>query len=40
LPDKILLVEDDKDMCKMIAQTLKKKGYNVAKAYNGEEAIE
>jgi len=39
LPDKILLVEDDKDMCKMIAQTLKKKGYKIVKAYSGEEAV-
>lgn len=36
---KILVVEDDKDMRRMIHSILKEEGYKIDKAYNGRHAI-
>ena len=36
---KILIVDDDKDMCKIISTVLKHEGYKIFKAYDGEQAI-
>ena len=36
---KILVVDDDKDMCHIISSILKEEGYKVDKAYDGEQAI-
>ena len=35
----ILVVDDDKEIVKAIEIYLKKEGYNILKAYNGEEAL-
>ena len=35
----ILVVDDDKEIVKAIEIYLKKEGYNIVKAYNGEEAL-
>ena len=35
----ILVVDDDRDMCRMISSILKEEGYKVDKAYDGEQAI-
>lgn len=37
---RILIVEDEKDLCQMIAKSLKESGYEVDNAYNGNEAME
>jgi len=37
--EKILVVDDEKDMCRMISSILEKEGYNVDKAYDGGQAI-
>ncbi|EFA90103.1 response regulator transcription factor [Peptoniphilus lacrimalis] len=37
---RILIVEDEKDLCQMIAKSLKESGYEVDIAYNGNEAME
>lgn len=37
---RILIVEDEKDLCQMIANSLKESGYEVDIAYNGNEAME
>ncbi len=34
----ILVVDDDKDMCRIISSILKEEGYGVDKAYDGEQA--
>lgn len=39
LQESILLVEDDQSISEMISNHLKKEGYNVFSAYDGEEAI-
>lgn len=39
LNEKILLVEDDKDLSKIIQAFLRKEGYNVVCAYDGNEGI-
>jgi len=36
----ILVVDDEKDICKALSILLTKEGYSVKEAYNGEEAIE
>ena len=36
----ILVVDDEKDICMALKILLSKEGYNVAEAYNGEQAIE
>ena len=36
---KILIVDDDKDMCKIISTVLMQEGYKIFKVYNGEQAI-
>jgi len=36
----ILVVDDEKDICMALKILLTKEGYNVAEAYNGEQAIE
>ncbi len=36
---KILIVDDDRDMCKMIFTILTQEGYKVSKAYDGEQAM-
>jgi DNA-binding NtrC family response regulator len=38
--EKILVVDDDKDMCGMISTILEEEGYRIDKAYNGKQAIE
>ena len=35
----ILVVDDDKEIVKAIEIYLNKEGYNIIKAYNGEEAL-
>ena len=37
---RILIVEDEKDLCQMIAKSLKESGYEVDIAYNGNAAME
>jgi DNA-binding NtrC family response regulator len=37
--DKILVVDDERDTCRMISFILEKEGYKVAKVYDGEQAI-
>ena len=36
---KILVVEDDKDLNRLVTSSLKAKGYEVGSAYNGDEAL-
>ncbi len=36
---KILVVEDDKDMSRIISSILKEEGYKIDRAYDGEQAI-
>ena len=36
---KVLVVEDEQDMCRLIVKTLKKAGYSVDGCFNGEEAL-
>jgi len=36
---RILIVDDDKDLCKIVFDILKKEGYSVKIAYDGESAI-
>ena len=36
----ILVVDDEKDICKALSILLSKEGYAVREAYNGEEALE
>lgn len=38
-PTKILIVDDEKDLVEFIEYNLKKEGYDVFTAYNGDEAI-
>ena len=38
--DKILIVDDEKDLVEMVALALHKKGYEIAQAYNGSQAWE
>ena len=33
--DKVLVVDDERDICRMISNILKEEGYKVDKAYNG-----
>ena len=37
---KILVVDDDQDFSQLLEFDLKKKGYDVARAFNGEEGLE
>jgi len=37
---KILIVDDDKEICETIERVLAEEGYKVFKAYNGKEALE
>ena len=36
---KILIVDDDLDMCQIISDILKEEGYGVHSSYNGEDAL-
>ena len=36
---KILVVDDDKNLCSSIRRNLTKLGYEIIKAYNGKEAL-
>ena len=36
---KILVVDDDLDMCEIISDILKEEGYSVNSSYNGEDAL-
>jgi CheY-like chemotaxis protein len=36
---KILVVDDDLDMCQIISEILKEEGYSVNSSYNGEDAL-
>jgi len=38
--DRILVVDDDKIVCHVLAQRLKREGYSCVSAYNGKEAFE
>lgn len=38
--NKVLIVDDDQDFSQLLAFDLKKKGYNVVSAGNGEEGLE
>ena len=38
--EKILLVDDDQDFSQLLEFDLKKKGYTVVRAFNGEEGLE
>jgi two-component system alkaline phosphatase synthesis response regulator PhoP len=40
MKEKILIVDDEKDIVKMIDYNLKKEGYKTISAYNGEDALE
>jgi DNA-binding NtrC family response regulator len=40
MPSKILVVDDEISVCKMLRLFLEGKGYDVAEAYSGDEAIE
>lgn len=40
MKEKILIVEDDKDILKMVEYNLKKEGYRTAYARDGEDAVE
>lgn len=37
---KVLVVDDDKDMCQVISSILKEEGYSVAIAHDGKAALE
>jgi DNA-binding response OmpR family regulator len=37
---KILVVDDDKDLCNLISDIMKEDGYSVAKAYDADSAID
>jgi len=37
---KILIVDDDKEICEAIERVLAEEGYKVFKAYNGKEALQ
>jgi len=39
LPEKILVVDDERDIVDLISYNLEKEGFSVIKAYNGEEAL-
>jgi len=39
VPGKILVVDDDMGLCKLIAQTLKRQGYECMVAFSGEEGL-
>ncbi|HBM75196.1 MAG TPA: DNA-binding response regulator, partial [Clostridiaceae bacterium] len=38
--NKLLLVDDDRNICELIKMYLEKEGYTCVQAYNGREAIE
>jgi len=40
MKEKILIVEDEKDIVKMLEYNLKKEGFRTASAYDGEEGLE
>jgi len=40
MPEKILVVDDEKDIVELIAYNLEQEGFAVVKAYNGETALE
>jgi len=37
---KILVIDDDRDMCQLLKHFLTRKGYEVAEMYNGKKALE
>jgi len=39
MPGKILVVDDEKDLCDLVAKTLAQLGYKVIQANSGDEAI-
>ncbi|MEA1971604.1 MAG: response regulator, partial [Thermodesulfobacteriota bacterium] len=39
MPEKILVVDDEKDLVDLISYNLEKDGFAVVKAYDGEEAL-
>ncbi|MBW2599262.1 MAG: response regulator, partial [Deltaproteobacteria bacterium] len=39
MPERILVVDDEKDLVDLISYNLKKNGFTVVKAYDGEEAL-
>ncbi|MDV2503851.1 MAG: response regulator [bacterium] len=40
MPSKILVVDDERAVCKILRLFLEDKGYSVVEAYSGDEAIE
>jgi signal transduction histidine kinase/CheY-like chemotaxis protein len=39
-PARVLIIDDEKDLCQLLSEYLKSKGYETAVAYNGEEGLE
>ncbi len=40
MPSKILVVDDERGVCRELRKFLEEKGYDVVEAYSGEEALE
>ena len=40
MPEKILIVDDDRHICEILEFNLKNEGYDVEVAYSAEEALE
>ena len=40
MKEKVLIIDDEKDIVKMLDYNLKKEGYRTISAYNGEDALE
>ncbi|MBV8561058.1 MAG: response regulator, partial [Acidimicrobiia bacterium] len=40
MPERILVVDDDRDICRSIEVVLRLEGYDVGIAHEGEEALE
>ncbi len=40
MPSKILVVDDERSVCKELCRFLKGKGFSVVEAYSGDEALE
>ena len=39
MPEKILIVDDDRNICEILEFNLKNEGYNVTVAYSAEEVL-
>jgi len=40
MASKILIIEDEKDLCEVMGEKLKKKGYEVFQAFNGADGLQ